>query len=77
MAKCLTISAIAILGSGCASAPHVPFTPPLRPVFTEYSDPLWESLPLEAIENIVTDDLACKQYIRSNEERAKIHNGEQ
>jgi len=76
MVKCLILSVIVTLFSGCATAPHVPFTPPPRPVFSEYTDAIWQVTPLEAIENIVADDLACKQYIRRTEERAKIHNGE-
>jgi hypothetical protein len=76
MVKCLLISATAILISGCATAPHVPLNLPNRPVFTEYTDALWQSLPLEAVENITADDLACKQYIREAEARIRIHNGE-
>ena len=74
--KCLLISATVIIIEGCATAPHVPFEVAPRPVFTSYTDELWFAIPADAIDNIVADDLACKQYIKRTEERAKIHNGE-
>ena len=67
---------IALYLAGCATAPHVPLKPPTRPVFTNYSEVLWQSLPIEAAENIVADDLACKQYIIEAEARIRIHNGD-
>lgn len=75
MAKFLTTFAIAIISSGCCTVPpHVPFECPERPVFTDYPDELWRSIPETAQENIVTDDLAMKEYIRACEARAEIHN---
>lgn len=74
-ALCLTIFAIVTITSGCANTrPASEFIPPARPIFTEYSSELWRAIPIEAQENIVTDDLACKQYIRETESRATIHN---
>ena len=66
----------ALLMVGCGSTPHAPVKPPIRPIFSTYTPDLWASLPLEAQENIVSDDLACKRYIKSVEERLRIHNGE-
>lgn len=75
MVKCLVISGIAILFSGCCSVPpHVPFECPDRPVFEDYSSDLWNALPEDAKLNISADDLAMKDYIKSCEARAEIHN---
>ena len=73
LAKCLTISGIAIGISACCSAPPPAFEPPPRPVFYEYSELLWQQIPPEAQDAISLDDLACKQYIRRVEARARIH----
>ena len=75
MAKFLTISAIAIISSGCCTVPpHVPFECPERPVFSDYSDDLWHSIPEAAQLNINADDLAMKEYIKACEAAAEIHN---
>lgn len=75
MVKFLTISAIAIISSGCCTVPpHVPFECPERPFFAEYSDELWQSIPEAAQQNISADDLAMKGYILACESRAEIHN---
>lgn len=75
MAKFLTISAIAIISSGCCTVPpHVPFECPERPVFSDYSEELWLEIPGEAQQNISDDDLAMKEYILACESRAEIHN---
>lgn len=75
MAKFLTISAIAIISSGCCTVPpHVPFECPERPEFASYSDDLWHSIPEAAQLNINADDLAMKQYIKACEAAAEIHN---
>ena len=42
----------------------------------QYSDILWNQIPVEAQDAISSDDLACKKYIRRTEERIRIHNGE-
>ena len=75
MAKCLTIFAIALISSGCTSVPaHVPFECPDRFEFSEYSQGLWDSISEDGQLNIVADDLAAKEYIKSCEARARIHN---
>lgn len=75
MVKYLTISAIAIISSGCCTVPpHVPFECPERFEFASYSDELWLSLPEEAQMNINADDLAMKEYIKACEARQEIHN---
>jgi len=77
VAKCLTIFAIAILFSGCASEPpHLPIDAPPRPIFEEYSEALWQSIPREAREKIVADDINMKRYIKTVEARIEIHNGQ-
>ena len=75
MARCLTIFAIVAIFSGCCSVPpHVPFECPDRFEFSEYSQALWDATPQEAQLNINADDLAMKDYIKSCEARAEIHN---
>ena len=75
MAKCLTILAIVTISSGCTSVPaHVNFECPDRPVFENYSSDLWSAIPEEGQLNINADDLAMKEYIKSCEARAGIHN---
>lgn len=75
MVKFPTISAIAIISSGCCTVPpHVPFECPERFEFAEYSEELWLSLPEEAQMNINADDLAMKEYIKACEARQEIHN---
>ncbi len=75
MVKSLTISAIAIIFSGCCTVPpHVPFECPERPELAAYSTELWHSIPEEAQLNINADDLAMKEYIKSCEAAAEIHN---
>lgn len=75
MAKFLTIFAIATISSGCCTVPpHVPFECPERPLFAEYPDQLWLSLPEQAQLNISADDLAMKEYILACEAAAEIHN---
>ena len=75
MVKFLTISAIAIISSGCCSVPpHVPFECPERTILSEYPDELWLSLPEAAQQSINADDLAIKEYILACESRAEIHN---
>lgn len=75
-AKCPVIFGTALIISGCGgTTPHVPFDPGPRPVFAEYSDELWQSLPAEARFTITHDDLACKKYITRVERRASAHNG--
>lgn len=76
-AICLTILATAIITSGCATRAHTNFVPPPRPWFSDYPVTLWNQIPKDAQDRIRVDDLACKKYIRSTEERAAIHNGEQ
>ena len=61
--------------SGCCSVPaHVPFECPDRFEFSEYSEVLWMSIPLDGQLNINADDLAMKGYIKSCEARQEIHN---
>lgn len=75
MVKFLTISAIAIISSGCCTVPpHVPFECPERFEFAPYSDDLWHSIPEAAQLNINADDLAMKEYIKACEARQEIHN---
>jgi len=75
MAKCLTIFAIATIFSGCTSVPaHVNFECPDRFEFAEYSEGLWSAIPENGQLNINADDLAMKEYIKSCEARAEIHN---
>lgn len=75
MAKFLTISAIAIIFSGCCSVPpHVPFECPERPEFANYNAELWHSIPVDAQQRINADDLAMKEYILACEAAAEIHN---
>lgn len=75
MVKFLTIFATATIFSGCCTVPpHVPFECPERFEFAAYSDDLWLSLPEEAQLNINADDLAMKNYIKSCEAAAEIHN---
>lgn len=71
----LSVTLMAAYLAGCAT-PHVAIDPPIRPSFSTYSEALWASLPTEAMENIVADDLACKRYILSTEERLRIHNAQ-
>ena len=76
MAKCLTISAIAIISSGCCTVPpHVPFECPERPELSTYTDEVWNAIPEAGQLNINADDLAIKEYILSCESRMEIHNG--
>lgn len=75
MVRCLAILATAIIFSGCCTVPaHVPFECPERPMFSEYSEALWNTVPMAAQENIVKDDLSMKEYILACEAAAKIHN---
>lgn len=75
MAKYLTIFATVIIFSGCCSVPpHVPVECPPRPVFSDYSQDLWSSIPEQAQVAISNDDLAMKQYILACEARMRIHN---
>lgn len=88
-AKYLLIFATATIFSGCGSTPaHTDFVPPGRPFFAEYEATDWSIAAEEcqsvdspvcrfvrqAQTNIAADDLECKRYIRSTEERAAIHN---
>lgn len=73
-AICLIIFAIATITSGCCTTTHATLDPVARPVFSEYSPELWSQIPTEAQENIVSDDLASKEYIKRTEERIRIHN---
>ena len=75
MGKFLTIFAIATISSGCCTVPpHVPFECPERPVFSDYSDELWLSIPEDAQLNISADDLAMKGYILACEAAVEVHN---
>ncbi len=75
MARCLTILAIATIFSGCCSVPaHVKFECPDRFEFSEYSQGLWGDIPENGQLNISADDLAMKEYIKSCEARAGVHN---
>lgn len=75
MVRCLLISAIATIFSGCCSVPpHVPFECPDRFEFQEYSQDTWNSIPEDAQLIINADDLAMKDYIKACEARARIHN---
>jgi len=75
MGRFLTISATAILFSGCCTVPpHVPFECPERFQFVDYPDALWLSLPEEVQNKINEDDLNAKDYIKACEEAAEIHN---
>ncbi len=71
----LTVFILITALSGCTSVPaHVNFECPDRFEFAEYSEVLWMSIPLDGQLNINTDDLAMKEYIKSCEARAEIHN---
>ena len=88
-AICLVIFATATIISGCATTlAHTDFVPPGRPFFANYDHTVWTlaaeecreddsaacKFVREAQTNIAADDLACKRYIRSTEERSEIHN---
>lgn len=75
MVRCLTILATATIFSGCCTVPaHVPFECPDRFEFAEYSQELWDAIPQDAQLNINADDLMMKDYIKTCEAAAKIHN---
>ncbi len=75
MGKCLLIFVIVIFSEGCTTVPaHVPFECPDRVEFAEYTQGLWDSIPEGGQLNINADDLAMKEYIKSCEARAEIHN---
>lgn len=74
-ARCLTLFVIAIIVSGCCStSAHVAFEPPPEPIFGEYTDQIWDSIPIEAQEIIVHDQLVINEYVDKVNERTRIHN---
>ena len=75
MVRCLTISAIVTIFSGCCTVPpHVPFECPERFEFEPYGQAEWAALPEGIRMKINTDDLNMKDYILECESRARIHN---